>query len=186
MNWDPRILPGFLLSLTGFGVVLLVSTALTATSTATALGKCALAVVLLALFVRIWRAEEDSGAVALILTLLWGLRAAIRYSLSGSRSSSDASWLLVIYAVALLEISVGLWRAHQWARWSAGVTSILAWTTCVLVLKGVYPKDGTPPPAFSAPGLPVLCLAFFWAAIALYLCLPSTGARFDEMRSALE
>jgi hypothetical protein len=186
MSWDPRILPGFLLSLTGFGVVLLVSTALTATSTATALGKCALAVVLLALFVRIWRADEDAGAAALILTLLWGLRAVIRYSLSGSHSSSHASGLLVIYAVALLEISVGLWRAHQWARWSAGVASILASTACVLMLKGVYPKDGTPPPVLSTPGILVLFLAFFWAAIALYLCLPSTGARFDEMRSALE
>jgi hypothetical protein len=54
------------------------------------------------------------------------------------------------------------------------------------MLVGVYPKDSTPPPALSAPGILVMFFALFWTAIALYRCLPSTGARFAEMRMARE
>jgi hypothetical protein len=187
MDWDPSVLPGFLLAMSGFGVVLLVSDSLSSTSTAKGLAELGVAVALLVLFLRIWRANEGSGCVALLFTLSFGLRSYLRHSLyHRSPSDWDVSWFNLIYAVVLLEISVGLWRAHAWARWAAGLASILSSTRFVLMLVGVYPKDRTPPPALSAQGVLLMSFALFWAAITLYLCLPSTGERFDEMRDARE
>ncbi len=154
MDWDPTVLPGFLLSLTGFGVVLLVSDSLSSQPAQPPLGELAAAIALLVIFVRIWRANEGSGLVALLFTLLYGLRYLFRvytrYSVyHGSSFDWDVPWFNLIYAVALLEISVGLWRAHEWARWVAGVASILSSTRFLLMMGGVYPKDRTPLPALS-------------------------------------
>lgn len=183
LDWDPRVLPGFLLSLAGFGVVLLVKDALSSQPARAPLLELAVAVALLGIFVRIWRANEDSGAVALLFTVLYGLRYYLRHSAYyGSDFDSGMSWVNLVYAVALLEISVGLWRAHQWARWTAAGATIFSSLRFLLMLRGVYPKDPSPPPTLSTSGLLVVFFVLFWAAIAVYLCLPSTAARFEEMR----
>jgi hypothetical protein len=186
-DWDPSVLPGFLLSLTGFGVVLLVRDSLSSQPAQPPLGELALAVALLVLFVRIWRANEGSGLVALLFTALRALRYYLLVYLRDSAfhslpSDGDASWFTVIYAVALLEISVGLWRGHRWARWVAGVVCILSSTRFFLMWTGAYSSDPVPLQARSMPGILVAFFALFWAAIALYLFLPSTGTRFDQMR----
>src|SRR6266850_6262896 len=114
---DPRILPGAFLWMTGMGTVLLVNDSLNSQSAAKSLGEFAVAATLLVMCVRIWRANEGSGWVALLFTLLHGLR----YSVYGWPPFDGViSWFDLVYAIALLEISVGLWRAHQWARRAAG------------------------------------------------------------------
>ena len=170
-------LTGLALCLTGSGVVLLASLCVDAGSTTETSVELAGAIGLLLLFVRLWRSATDGARwIAGFLAFLgpptrlfpheWGV-----------------SWFTFDYAFVLLAISVGLWSAEPWARWAAGAASTLACVRILLMWTGVYPQGWQPSPRLPAPSLLLPFLALCWAAIALYLFLPSTGESFDLRRA---
>jgi hypothetical protein len=172
-HFAPQFLLGFLLWWIGFGAILLVIAGLSSRSTAIGLGELAVAGSLVVIFGRIWRTSEGARWVA-------GLFALFRFPGLWLPSNGDITWLDAVYGFVLVAISVGLWRAQQWARWAAAVVSTLSSIWSILVL--VHAQREGPP--LSPTTFLVGFFALFWAAIALYLLLPSTGVRFSELHAA--
>jgi hypothetical protein len=159
------------------GIVLLASLSVDAWPATAALVELAGCVGLLLLLTRLWRsANGGARCIAGFLTLLnppsvlfpdgWGV-----------------SWFTFVYASALLAVSVGLWHAERWARWTAGAASILAFVRLLLMWTGVYPQGWQPSPMLPGSSFLLTFFTLFWAANALYLFLPSTGESFALRRA---
>jgi hypothetical protein len=181
-HFAPQILLGFLLFWLGFGAILLVLDSLSSRSAPTGIGEILVAGVVLVLGARIWRTSEGARWMAGVFAVFWYSR----LWRSMLPETWDVPWFTPVHALALIAISVGLWRAQPWARWVAGLATILSSIMFVLLLLGVYPAAGNPLPLLSEPGILGIALALFWGATALWLFLPSTGERFARLRAARE
>ena len=175
-HFAPQILLGFLLFLLGFGAILLVVRSFSERSAPTGVGELAVAVVLMILCARIWRTSEGARWMAGVFAVFFYPRT----WLSMLPEQWHVSWLNAVHAFALIAIVVGLRRAQAWSRWAAGVASTLATLWAVSMLMDLYRRNQAGARAF------VMCCALFWAAISVYLALPSTAALFAQVRADRE
>lgn len=94
------------------------------------------------------------------------------------------AWLPALLAAGMIVVSVGLWRAAEWARWTAGLLSAIATIQHGLALAALLVDTQTVRESTMAIVLAfALAMALFWAAIAVYLLRPSTRRMFAKIRA---
>ena len=94
-------------------------------------------------------------------------------------------WRRLALPAVFLVLGMGIWRASEWARWAAGIFSIVKAGTCLVGGVSYVWSHGEKE---SGPLLAVLVLAFFFvlffASIAVYLLRPTTGKLFAQIRES--
>jgi hypothetical protein len=98
---------------------------------------------------------------------------------------SNPAWLDIAFAVALVAISLGIWKAWEWARWACGLVGILSCANLIdsfwaMVSRGDLRGSSS---ALVPLGM-MLFFALFWAAVAFYCLRPSTGKLFAHVRAS--
>jgi len=94
-------------------------------------------------------------------------------------------WRRLALPAVFAVLAIGIWRASWWARWAAGILSIVEAGICLVgVVSYVLRHDDR----WGAPLVAALVMAFFFvlffASIAAYLLRPSTGKLFAQIRGA--
>jgi hypothetical protein len=101
------------------------------------------------------------------------------------RASGPVAWSYAVVGIFLFGLSLGVGYAHQWARRTCGIASIVFAVTNPLVLIPGFPR----PRAFTtspATATTVLILATgVWVLIAIYCLRSSTRQAFAEARQAI-
>jgi hypothetical protein len=94
-------------------------------------------------------------------------------------------WRGLALPAVFLVLGVGIWRASEWARWAAGILSIVEAGACLVSVVFYLSRHGD---LASGPLLAALVMAFFFVlffgSIAVYLLRPTTGKLFAQIREA--
>jgi multisubunit Na+/H+ antiporter MnhG subunit len=94
-------------------------------------------------------------------------------------------WRGLALPAVFLVLGIGIWRASEWARWAAGILSIVEAGGCLLSIVFYVSRHGD---LGSGPLLAALVMAFFFVlffgSIAVYLLRPTTGRLFAQIREA--
>jgi hypothetical protein len=94
-------------------------------------------------------------------------------------------WFGISMTVVLIALSVGMWRASEWARWGCGLLSILSSVRLLLMfLSLVLKADVRGTSSGTTALIMVLFFSLFWAAVAFYCLRPTTGKLFAQIREA--
>ena len=99
--------------------------------------------------------------------------------------SSSPSWFGISMTAILIALSLGMWRASEWARWGCGSVSVLA-SVRVLLMFVPYTLRADVRGTSSGTTALILTLLFalFWGAMAFYCLRPTTGKLFAQIREA--
>ena|SRR5258706_8980977 len=124
--------------------------------------------------------RRDIALVLLLAAagLIWS------WSHPSSVLSGSPPWLGISLTVVLIALSVGMWRASEWARWGCGLLSILSSVRLLLILPNALTTDVRGTSSGTTVLIVTLFFALFWAAIAFYCLRPTTGKLFAQIRAA--
>jgi hypothetical protein len=105
--------------------------------------------------------------------------------LGNGEVATDLSWSDLLFVALFIVISLGMWQAKEWSRWAAGLAGVVSSIRWMLMFVSVFVEQapGSTPPPVSWPVFAALLFVLFWAGIAVYCLLPSTGKLFAEARA---
>jgi hypothetical protein len=82
----------------------------------------------------------------------------------------DPGWFVLAFGGALVAISVGIWRAWEWARWAGGLVGILTFSRYLLWIARMLRTGDLEKSSSTIVALALLFFTLFWGRSPL---LPS-------------
>jgi len=103
--------------------------------------------------------------------------------------SGNARWEFLCQSLLATTLSVGVWRASEWARCACATVALLLAVGYLMVATSVLTADRTPPEYPWVDQIPAIALFLFlaglWGVIGFHCLRPSTRRAFAQAREAM-
>lgn len=135
------------------------------------------------------REQHDRArrGIALLLLLHAGLVAAPSLDLG---QPGVPHWQPIGLSILATTLSVGVWRASEWARCACATVALFLAVGFLLLAISLATADRTPPGSTWIDQVPALALflslAGLWGVIGFYCLRPSTRQAFAQMRGEMD